>query len=156
MFLRQQIRDWFKKRRKTAAAASQLQPKAVLDLTGDRIRKPPPKQFHHAYSNIYFRPDDSPLRVEVEDLWNRRGEEEITNKITPFANKGDDLNNRLFFHNAVMRWKCSLLNEDERRGVEEWIEHDVQERWDEVKHPWKATRTDGEDDMTAENRFVQE
>lgn len=71
-------------------------------------------------------------------------------------NKGEDINNRMFLHNAVMRWKCSLLSESERRELEEWIENDAQDRWDEMRHPWKATQTPGVDEMTAENRFIQE
>ena len=152
----QQIVDWFKRRRRGVTASSKPQPKAVLDLSGNGIRKPAPKQFYHAYSVIYFRPEDSPLRKEVEGLWKRRSQKEVIDKLTPFASQGDDLSNRLFFHNAVMRWKCSLLNEDERRKVEEWIENDVQERWDEAKHPWKALQTQDVDQMTAENQYVQE
>lgn len=61
----------------------------------------------------------------------------------------------MLFHNAVMRWKCSLLTEDERREVEEWIEKDAQERWDEVRYPWKAMQTQGVGELAAENQYVQ-
>ena len=111
---------------------------------------------YQAYSNVYFKPEESPLRDEVQDLWERRGEQEIIDKLSPFANRGDNFNNRMLFHNAVMRWKCSLLNEDERRQLEEWVENDAQERWEEVKHPWKVKQTQDMDEMTAENRFIQE
>ena len=123
---------------------------------GNGNRKPAPKQFHHAYSNIYFQPEDLPLRQEVQDLWEHQSEKEVIDKLTPFVNNGDDFSNRMFFHNTVMRWKSSLLSEEEQCIVEEWIEADVEKRRDEVKHPWKATQTQDADEMTAENQFVQE
>ena len=76
--------------------------------------------------------------------------------LTPFVNNGNDFSNHMFFHNAVMRWKSSLLSEEEWRIVEDWIEADMEKRWDEVKHPWKATQTQDVDEMTTENQFVQE
>jgi hypothetical protein len=69
--------------------------------------------------------------------------------------KGKHPNNRMLFHNAVMRWKCSLLNEDEKRDLQEWIDNDTQERLEAVQCPWKTSQATGMDDLTAENQYVQ-
>ena len=61
----------------------------------------------------------------------------------------------MLFHNAVMRWKCSLLNEDERREIEDWIATDMQRQWDEVQHLWKAMQTKGVDELTTKNQYIQ-
>ena len=71
-------------------------------------------------------------------------------------NRGDDHNNRMLFHNGIMRRKRSLLNKDEQCELEKWIEDNAQERWEEVKHLWKATQAQGVNEMTAENHFIQE
>jgi hypothetical protein len=105
---------------------------------------------------IHFQPTDSPLREEVEDLWARRKEQEVIDKLSPFMFKGEHSDTRMLFHNAVMRWKCSLLHEDEHRELQEWIESDVARKWDIIQYPWKPSQGDGVDDLTAENQYVQE
>jgi hypothetical protein len=62
---------------------------------------------------------------------------------------------RLHFHNAVMRWKCSLLTEDENSDLQEWIGSDVERRWTDVREPWRALQTEDTDELTAENQYVQ-
>ena len=118
-------------------------------MTGKSSRKPAPHQFHHAYSLCFYQPKDSPLRQEVEDLWNRRKEKSVIDQLTPFMNAGDSCNRRLGFHNTVMRWKCSLLTDVERQELQDWIDKKVLEKEEETKQPWKATQ------YTAENDYIQ-
>ena len=61
----------------------------------------------------------------------------------------------MLFHNVVMQWKCSLLNENGRQKLGDWIDHDMDKKWDMIQHPWKLLQSTDEDELTAENRFVQ-
>lgn len=62
---------------------------------------------------------------------------------------------RLFFHNAVMRWKYSKLSDEEKKDLQAWIEEEVERRWDDIQHPWRASKDDEVDDLTAENQYIQ-
>ena len=149
---RQQIHNWFKNRRKSRKRG---QPKALLDLTGKKTsRKPTPYQLHQAYSIKYHRPADSPLRKEVLDLWERREEPEVVDILSKFSNSDDPpASHHLTFHNAIMRWKCSLLTDEERKGLEDWILESVIEKKEENARPWKAEV--GDDELAAENEYIQ-
>lgn len=105
---------------------------------------------------IHFQPEDSPLREEVEDLWTRRKEQEVVDKLAPFMYKEEHSDTRMLFHNAVMRWKCSLLDDDQQHELQQWIEADVERKWDLIQHPWKSSQGEGVDDLTAENQYIQE
>jgi len=147
----QQIQEWYKTRRK---AGTQPQSKGILDLTGKTQRKPTPYQLHHAYSIRYYREAGSPLRTEVDDLWNRRAAGDVIEQLSPFS-KAKDLStgSRLNFHNAVMRWKCSSLDEEEIQEMEEWIANNVVEKEQDISKPWKAG--EDEDELSAENEYIQ-
>ena len=125
-------------------------------MTGKGARRPSPLQDYQAYSVIHYQPEDSPLREEVEDLWARRKEKDVVDKLSPFMLKEKHTDTRMLFHNAVMRWKCSLLSEDEQCKLWEWIENDTEKKWYMIQHPWKSFQDEEVDDLTAENQFVQE
>lgn len=115
----QRIVNWYKEERKKSKAASlpHSAPAAhILDLSGKSSRKKPPYQLHQAYSVRYWRPNDSPLWLEVEDLWARRNEDAVCEVLDPFLKMtkpaSGTASQKLLFHMAVMRWKCSLLNSD--------------------------------------------
>jgi len=123
--------SWYKNHRKSSA--KNTQPTMLLDLTSKNLWKPLPYQLHQAYSIRYHRPADSPLREVVQDLWDHREEQLVVDLLSPFMKTGgvdtDDTNTSdtntddadtsessdksLKFHNAVMRWKCSSLTEEE-------------------------------------------
>lgn len=126
----------------------------LLDLTGKADRKPAPQQFHHAYSIRFYRPKDSPLRKEVEGLWKQREEQSVITKLTPFMTTGS-FNVHLDFHNAVMRWKCSLLTDEERQEHQDWINQNALEKEKEMKEPWRAMRGEDDDVDTTENEHIQ-
>lgn len=132
-------------------------PKAVLDLSGKGNRRPPPLQLHQAYSVRYFREDsdDSPLRKEVDGLWDNRKKPEVIELLSPFVLSESDWENRMLFHNAVMRQKCSELDDDKKRELQDWAEEESKKRVELVSHPWGALQTDAVDELTAENQHVQ-
>ena len=126
-----------------------------LDLSGKKgLRKAIPYKLHQAYSIKYHRPADSPLRKEVLDLWERRGEPEVADIVSKFS-KSDDppADHHLTFHNAIMRWKCSLLNAEELKELEDWIQESVHEKEEEIRKPWKAEG--GGDELRVENEYIQ-
>ena len=149
----QQIHQWFKTFRRNRDRPSQ--PKTVLNLTGKITRKVAPHQFHHAYSIQFYRPDNSQLRQEVDELWSRREEQSVIDMLAPFMTQGGAANpNKILnFHNAVMRWKCSLLTDEEREAHHDWIEEDARQRAEEAEKPWKAEGCSSE--LAAENEFIQ-
>jgi hypothetical protein len=68
--------------------------------------------------------------------------------------KGDESSDRLPFHNAVMRWKCSLLTEEELRDMDEWIANSLSGKKEVFLKPWKATQGE-EDELSTENEYIQ-
>ena len=148
----QQISNWYKNHRRQAPAASSTKPKpVVLDLTGISARKPCPLQPYQAYSSRYYNETGSPLHKIVQDLWVRREEQGVISLLAPFMVAEAAGDHRMLFHNAVMRLKYSELSDDEKQDMKDWIDKEVEERWDRSLHPWKT----GVDDLTAENRHIQ-
>jgi hypothetical protein len=115
-----------------------------------------PLQPYQAYSTRFFQPKGSPLRDEVADLWQRRAEQEVVDNLSPFMVGEVGGDRRLHFHNAVMRWKCSKLSEGEKQDLQIWINKEVEERWDAIKHPWRNPQVEDVDELTAENQYIQE
>lgn len=66
-----------------------------------------------------------------------------------------DFDSRMLFHNGVMRWKCSLLNEEEKLELQAWIDDEIAKRWADIQQPWKSLQTEGVDELTAENQYIQ-
>lgn len=54
-----------------------------------------------------------------------------------------------------MRWKCSLLTEEEREELQSWIDDELLEKEEEETHPWRAGQEDGMDELSAENEYIQ-
>lgn len=149
----QQICNWYKRVRRNDHPVPP-QPKLAIDLSGRAARKPPPLQLYQGYSSRFYKEENVALRAEVEDLWGRREEQDVIDQLEPFTLNGGIPNERMLFHNAVMRWKCSLLTDDERRDLEVWIEDEAQKRWDATLQPWKV-QIKGVDELTAENQYTQ-
>ena len=88
-------------------------------------------------------------------MWKRRKQEAVIELLSPFMVQELDGDVRLHFHNAVMRWKCSLLGEDEKLKLQAWIDEDLEERLANALEPWRALQSDKVDELTAENQYVQ-
>lgn len=160
--VRQRIVNWFKEERKKAKLLalprSEVEPR-VLDLSGKSKRKKPPYQLHQAYSILHWKPQDSPLRLEVQDLWNRRNEDSVRESLRPFlkeaAKSSTTSSEKLLFHIAVMRWKCSLLNSDEITTLQDWIDEQQKARRKAQGLAWSEEADEYGDDLFTENNHIQ-
>jgi hypothetical protein len=68
---------------------------------------------------------------------------------------GGDPLTYLEFHNAVMRWKCSLLTDEERQEHQDWIDQRALKEEEEMEQPWKAAEETGSDELYVENTYIQ-
>ena len=158
----QHIIDWYKEeRKKTKVPVPSQSGKAtrVLDLSGKSGRKKPPYQLHQAFSVLYWKPQDSPLRREVQDLWERRDEDPVRETLKPFlketAKTSMTRSKRLMFHIAVMRWKCSLLSPEELAALQDWINEQQKARKKESELPWSSEANEYGDALFSENAHIQ-
>lgn len=62
---------------------------------------------------------------------------------------------KLVFHVAVMRWKCSLLNADELATLRDWIEEQRKAKQNMQALPWSLEATEYGDELFAENNHIQ-
>ena len=158
----QRITNWFQEVRKKTNGPT-LPPSRTesrtLDLTGRSKRKKPPYQLHQAYSILHWKPQDSPLRREVQDLWERRNEDSVRETLKPFLGKTAQArtkaSEKLVFHVAVMRWKCSLLNPAELATLQDWINKQQKARQKARTLPWSAEGDEYGDKQSTENTYIQ-
>ena len=156
------IANWFKEERKkqnhAALPYADSKPR-VLNLSGKSKRKKPPYQLYQAYSILHWRPKDSPLRQEVEDLWARRNESSVQEVLKPFfkdtVKASTSTSPKLLFHIAVMRWKCSLMAPDELLVLQDWIQEQTMSKEAERAFPWLTEAAEHGDALFAENTYVQ-
>jgi len=154
----QRVQNWYKELLKTKNSKGShpqdpYPKKRPLDLTGRSARKKPPYQLHQAFSVLYWRPMDSPLRREVDDLWAKRQEDTTRVLLNPFVKSGGGIESlsRLQFHMVVMQWKCSLLSPDELVTIRDWIGR--QQALNDC--PWAVEIDAYGDGLVAENRHIQ-
>ena len=62
---------------------------------------------------------------------------------------------KLLFHMAVMRWKCSILSSDERAELQGWINEQHKLKETARALPWSEEATEHGDNAFAENVYVQ-
>jgi hypothetical protein len=63
---------------------------------------------------------------------------------------------KLVFHVAVMRWKCSLLNPEELTTLHNWIDEQQKIRQKTQTPPWSAEANEYGDELFAENTHIQQ
>jgi len=147
---------WYKEFLKVSSknrSQAPYQKQRPLDLTGRSTRKKPPYQLHQVYSVIHWRPTDSPLQHEVNDLWIKRQDDVVSKHLNPFFKEGIDIISltRLQFHMAVMQWKCSSLSPEELATLSDWI--NKKQALNDC--PWAVEAEAYGDDLAAENRHIQ-
>ena len=156
----QRVTEWYKtylKKEKEKAKGGRSQEPYLnqrpIDLTGRSARKKPPYQLHQAFSILHWRPNDSPLRREVDCLWANRQDAMVHESLAPFvkASGGVLSLSRLQFHMAVMQWKCSSLSPAELATLQSWI--DEQRALNSC--PWTVEAETYGNDQVAENRHIQ-
>ena len=64
-------------------------------------------------------------------------------------------NPSLVFHNAVMKWKCASLTDEERQEHQDWINREQEAKEKMLNNPWKATQAVGGNELSMENGYVQ-
>lgn len=62
---------------------------------------------------------------------------------------------KLVFHIAVMRWKCSFLRPDELATLEDWINEQEKVRLKAQTLPWSAEGDEYGDGLFADNTHIQ-
>jgi hypothetical protein len=159
---RQRIKYWYleerKKEKYSHLPSSEPAPR-VLDLTGKSKRKKLPYQPHQAMSILHWRPKDSPLRREVEDLWVRRTEDSVHEALKPFLKEtvkaSASSSQKLLFHMAVMRWKYTLLTDTESTALHNWIDEQHMLKDQTRTLPWSEEASEHGDDLFSENLLTQ-
>ena len=62
---------------------------------------------------------------------------------------------KLVFHMAVMRWKCSRLNPEELVVLKDWIGKDRKSKNKTKALPWSDEASEYSDELFAENTYIQ-
>ena len=62
---------------------------------------------------------------------------------------------KLLFHMAVMRWKCSLLAPDKMTVLHNWIGEQQKLKDARRALPWSEEAFEHGDDLFAENTYIQ-
>lgn len=131
----------------------------LLDLSGRSKRKAHPYQPHQAFSILYWKPPGSPLRQEVDELWNNRHEDGIRETLSPFlketAGSSASRSAKLVFHMAVMRWKVSNLGPNELATLQSWIDEQRKSKEQARVLPWSQEAEEYGDPLFAENTYIQ-
>jgi hypothetical protein len=161
--LRQRISNWYKEERKKTkhgAALPYSNPAPnLIDLSGKLKCKKLPYKLHQAFSILYWRPPDSPLRLEVESFWTRRREDSVHEILKPFLKEAvktsTSSSEKLVFHMAVMRWKCSLLTPDELTMLQDWIDEQHKSKEKIRSLPWSDEASEHGDTLFTENTYTQ-
>lgn len=130
----------------------------LLDLAGKHTRKKPPLQKWQAFSTIYHRPEDSPLRPVVEALFNRRNDPAAVGYLSDYLPPGADIStvSRFLFHSAYFRERCTRLSSDEEAEVEAYIQEHSRRAETQREQPWFLDDEYEDKPLLAENRFIQQ
>jgi len=130
----------------------------VLDLAGKHSRKKPPLQKWQAFSVLYYRPEDSPLRDEVKALFEKRDNPSAVAFLTEFLPPGTDIQtiDRLTFFSAFLRERCTRLSADEEVEVQAHIEEQQQRDEEHRDRPWFLDDDYEDKPLLVENRFIQQ
>jgi len=162
----QRVTNWFKERRKEAKRLASGNPLRgtrprfdPLDLTGRSRRKTRPYQLYQAFSILYWRPPESPLRQELNELWERRHEESVSEMLSPFLEEAVEsstsTSEKFVFHVAVMRWKVSTLADEELDVLRSWIKGQQKLKEQARVSPWMQEADEYDDALFAENAHIQ-
>jgi hypothetical protein len=132
--------------------------KPLLDLGGKHSRKKPPLQKWQAFSSIYYRPDDSPLRAEVKLLYKKRHDSTAVGFLSEFLPPDVDISTTdpLTFLGAFSRERCSHLSTKEEEEVQAYIESQQLLSSDQRDHPWFLDDDYEAKPLLAENRYIQQ
>lgn len=153
----QSISWWYINRRRKKKVNPGL-PTPLLDLTGKNTRKKPPLQKWQAFSAVYYRPKDSPLRAEVQALFKQRHDIDAVGFLTEFLPPTSDISSAdyLTFLGAFARERCTRLSADEEGQVLAYIEEQEVLAAEHRDHPWFLDDDYDDEPLLAENRYIQQ
>jgi len=131
--------------------------KLLLDLAGANSRKKPPLQAWQAYSALYYRPKDSPLRAEVRALFEQRHNPDAVAYLADFLPPETDIGaiDFLIFLGAFAQERCMYLSTDEEEVVRAYIEADQLLALERQDYPWRDDNDYEDNPLLAENRYIQ-
>jgi len=153
----QQIASWYGNLHRKKKGAPVIK-KPLLDLAGRNTRKKPPLQKWQAFSALYYRPKDSPLRTEVKSLFDQRHEPTAVQFLADFLPPNTDIAKTefLIFLGAFLRNRCTHLSSDEEEQVQAYIEQQEQVAAEYRNQPWFAEDDYDDKPLLAENRYIQQ
>ena len=130
----------------------------LLDLSGKQTRKKPPLQPWQAFSIIYYRPTNSPLRREVDALFNQRNDSAAVKYLAKYLPPDVDMStiDRLRFLSAFLRERCTRLSSEEEVKVKAYIEEHSLQEGERRDQPWFLDDNYEDKPLLAENRFIQQ
>ena len=120
-------------------------------------RKRPPLQKWQAFSVLYYRPVDSPLRTEARLLYGKRNDPEATGFLADFfpSNAKISTMSYLTFLSVYLRERCSRLSEEEDQKVKAYIDEQESLAEELRDRPWSLKDDDEWDPLLVENRYIQ-
>lgn len=129
----------------------------VLDITGKGSRKKPPLQQWQAFSTLYYRPLDSPLRKEAQELYEKRNDPIAISHLTQHIRHNINISTTdyLTFLGAFLRERCTRLSSEEEDAVQQQIEEQQLLAADLRDQPWVLDDDFEDKPLLAENRYIQ-
>jgi hypothetical protein len=142
------------RQKKVTPAAS----KPLLDLAGRSTRRKPPLQKWQAFSSLYYRAEDSPLRTEVKSLFDQRHDPQVVGFLAEFLPPGTDIAtvDHLTFLGAFARERCNRLSNEEEERVQAYIEEQQMLAVEHHDRPWFLDDSYKDNPLWAENKYIQE
>lgn len=157
LFVWQRVATWFNQRHRPKKSNPPTS-ESVLDLSGKNSRKRPAMQRWQAFSAIYYRPEDSPLRGEVQSLFERRGDSTAVAFLASLLLPNATFNNLeyLTFLSMYLRERCTRLSDDEEQKVEAYIKEQGLLAEEHRDRPWFLDENFQDKPLAAENKYIQE
>jgi hypothetical protein len=153
----QRICNWYSNQHRIKKSNPQVA-EAVLDLSGKYSQKRPALQEWQAFSAMYYRPKNSPLRNEVRSLFEQRGDPGAVAFLADFLPPNADINDidYLTFLSALFRERCTRLSDDEKQAVGAYIHEQESIAGQHRDHPWFLDDDFEDKPLAAENKYIQE
>jgi hypothetical protein len=110
-----------------------------------------------AFSVIYHRPKGSPLRDQVQSLFEQRNDPAAVGFLSDFLPPNVDIStiDHLTFLSAYMRERCTRLSAEEEQKVDAYIERQEALAAEERHRPWFLESDCEDEPLSTENKYIQ-
>lgn len=114
-------------------------------------------QTWQAFCSIYYRPQNSLLRPEVQSLFKRRDDPAAVKFLAGFFPPHTDISAQdyLPFLTAFLRERCTRLSPNEEEKVKAYIEERDLMIAEQRDLPWSLDDNYEDEPLLAENRYIQ-